>query len=104
MDCFHQLKFLLKFEYGFWSNDNHDGRQNGRLLVCTCGHSTLVCFQISFIDYFYLAQVRMWAMSNNKDGPLNLVIYHPNSSKFHLRTTFIILLFICLDVFFFDER
>ena len=66
------------------------------------------CLQISYIDYFYrtLAQVLIWALSDNQDGcqngrhlsvyscgHSNLVIYHPISSKFHLWTTFIKLLF-----------
>ena len=45
MDCFHQLWF--KFKYGFFpTNDNQDGRQNGRRLsVCIHrGHSYLVKF------------------------------------------------------------
>ena len=66
------------------------------------------CLQISYIDYFYqtLAQVLIWALSDNQDGHQNgphlsvytcghsnLNIYHPISSKFHIWTTFIKLLF-----------
>ena len=60
--------------------------------------------QISHMDYFY--QTR--ALSNNQDGcqngrrlsvytcgHSNLVIYHPISSKFHIWTSFIKLLFMC---------
>ena len=60
------------------------------------------------MDYFYqtLAQVLIWALSDNQDGcqngrhlsvctcgHSNLVIYHPISSKFYIWTTFIKLLF-----------
>ena len=66
------------------------------------------CLQISYMDYFYqtLAQVRIYALSNNQDGcqngchlsvctcgHSNLVIYHLISFKFHIWTTFIKLLF-----------
>ena len=60
------------------------------------------------MDYFYqtLAQVLIVALSDNQDGNQNghhlsvytcglsnLVIYHPISTKFHIWTTFIKLLF-----------
>ena len=60
------------------------------------------------MDYFYQtpAQVLMWALSYNQDGRQNgnhlsvgtcrhsyFVIYHWISSKFHIWTTFIKLLF-----------
>ena len=63
---------------------------------------------ISYMDYFYqtLAQVLIWALSDNQDGcqnghylsvctcgHSNTVIYHPISSKFQIWTTFIVLLF-----------
>ena len=66
------------------------------------------CIQISYMDYFYqtLALFRIWALSDNQDGRQNdrhlsvctcghsnLVIYHRVSSKFHIWTTFIKLLF-----------
>ena len=59
--------------------------------------------QISYMDYFHqtLAQIRIWALSNNQDGCQNgrhlsfcscgqdhLVMYLSISSKFHLLITF----------------
>ena len=40
------IKLLLKFEYKFSrTNDNQDGRQNGRRLsICFCGQSTLIIY------------------------------------------------------------
>ena len=87
-------KLRPRFKYRFRPmNDNQDGCQNcRRLSVWTCGHSNLVCFQISHLDYFYqmLAQVRTWVLSHNQDGRQNghhlsvdpcghsnLVICHP---------------------------
>ena len=60
------------------------------------------CFQITYLDYFYRtpAQVQIWAFSKMATicqfalvDTLNLVIYYPISSKFHIWTTFIKLLF-----------
>ena len=66
------------------------------------------------MDYFYQTpvQVLIWALSDNQDDRQNrcslsvctcwhsnLVIYHPISSKFHIWTTFIKLLFMSEYVF-----
>ena len=71
-------------------------------------HLLADCIQISYMDYFYqtLAKFRIRALSDNQDdrqngrhlsvspcGHSNLVIYHLVSSKFHIWTTFIKLLF-----------
>ena len=103
------IKILFKFKYKFnQTNDNQDGRQNGRCLsICFCGQSTLIIYypitsKFYYMDYFY----QTLALSDNQDGHQNgchlsvytcghsnLVIYHPISSKFHIWTTFIKLLF-----------
>ena len=66
------------------------------------------CFQISYMDYFYqnFTKVQIWAVSDDQDGHQNsrhlsvctcghsnLDIYHQISSKYHMWTTFIKLLF-----------
>ena len=58
------IKLLLSFEYGFCpTNDNQDGRQNGRHLSVCILWSLLFhligFFQISYVDCFYqtLAQI-----------------------------------------------
>ena len=71
-------------------------------------HLLAYCLQIAYMDCLYQthAQVLIWALSDNQDGRQNdrqlsvctcghsnLVIYHPFSSKFHIWTTFIKLLF-----------
>ena len=64
-------------------------------------HLLLDFCQIAYMDYFNqtLAQVPIWALSDNQDGHQNgrqvsnLVICHPISSKFHIWTTSIKLLF-----------
>ena len=48
------IKLLFKFEYKFsQTNDNQDGRQNGRRLsICFCGQSTLINYYL-VISKFY---------------------------------------------------
>ena len=99
------IKLLFKFEYKLSpTNDNQDGRQNGRRLsICFCGQSTLIIFypitsKFHISIFFY----QTLGLSDNQDGRhlsiytcghSNLVIYHPFSSKFYIWTTFIKLLF-----------
>ena len=106
------IKLLFKFEYQFSpTNYNQDGRQNvRRLSICFClwtiyhNHLSPYYLQISHMDYFY----QTLALSNNQDGRQNgrhlsvytcghsnLVIHHPISSKLHIWTSFIKLLFMC---------
>ena len=73
------IKFSFKFEYMFCPvKDNQDGQQKWppiSLQLWTLYPSQLLldCFQISYMDYFYqtLAQVRIWALSDNQDGHWN---------------------------------
>ena len=61
MDCFHQL--LFEFKYGFLpTNDNQDGRQNGRPLSVSIhhGYSYLVTFNwISSKFHIWFASIKV---------------------------------------------
>ena len=76
------IKLSLKFEYRFcWTNYSQDGQQNGRhlsvyfFLTLYLSHLLPDFFQVSYMDYLYktLAQVIIWALSDNQDGHHNLV-------------------------------
>ena len=68
------IKLSLKFEYEFCPTKvNQDGQRNGpHLLVGTYRHYTLVIYYrvLPNFIYFYqtLAQVLIWALSDNQDG------------------------------------
>ena len=56
---FVSIKLCFKFQYGFClTNDNQDGRQNGRRLsvssICCCGHTKLVIFCLDFFQISYM--------------------------------------------------
>ena len=67
------IKLSPKFEHRFCSmNGNQEGRQNGHLSVCTCGHFSSDFFEITHLNYFHqtLALSRIWICPTNniQDG------------------------------------
>ena len=104
---------LLVISHPIWAlTDNKDGYHNGHhLLVCICGHSSLVSYhQISsklhilaiFIKHWPKFQYEFSTMNDTHDGyqkgglwsvcacgDSNLVLYRQISSKFHAQITLI---------------
>ena len=105
MDCFHQ-PLVFKFEYKFSpTNDNQDGRQNGRgLSVCFCEQSTLIIYYwitskfhiwITFIKLSLCLITKMATeMAATYQFTLVDTLFQSLSPNFfHIWTTFIELLF-----------
>ena len=81
MDCFHQPLIQVRIRFFFPTNDNQDGRQNGRRLCEHCrGHSnSVISYRISSKFHTWIAFIKLWfrfeygfcLINDNQDGRQN---------------------------------